>query len=1356
MLPLARRRSRVPPAVAILVALAATVTAVVPAHAGAQAPSPSRPPATAFSQSDPGFVAGDRRDRDRVQSRLSAAAKERRRQSRLRLRGASRKAALQAARESFREEFAGRLFDGAEPAPGLKVVKQQAPGTALVQDESGTKLLLSSSTALQARAPDGQMAPIDLSLLEGAQSYTTANSNADLRIYKRAADGVKFGGLGFSIAPQTTADTTTGADEDGRIYYQDVAEDTGFVVVPREAGSELGWLILSPAAPERFVLDVDLPDGGQLRRAMSKNPIPGDPPRAIEITDADGKAIGYVYPPLVYDSDGVAVTSDFEIDGSQIAVTVEHRGKDLNYPLFADPEVGIPNSNLFGFPGWRNSQIPSPASNGTDYYGVAVNDCAYNNCQGMYLSMPTNNTYAPRGTSVNYSYQAPPNTYVYRAVFGNMAHSPLVAFGYTFSRWFNGLIGPTNWEANVNYVNQAGGTGPNPFGPSSNAASGVTHDFCQLPRCNRAGGTEQNQASIGLAAQNDVNNARISTGNLKAVLTMTYANVFLGDRRKPTMTSPRPPDRTWINDAANLNHTLGTVSASDLGLGVNGITLTGAASGNTTLRPPPCSGDPIRGRCPSTFSTTGFNYRLNEGTTTLSLRPEDIVDNQGDSPHIWTEKIDRTPPAITPSGTLYDARGDTVGPDREDYTLSVNATDGNPLPVSAQRSGTTKVAATLDPGTPNERPMTNSPQTAVCARPEGSCELTLTTSLTSEDVDQLEPGQHTVSMTANDAAGNTTPAQSFSFTYDPEKPITIEREEPDPAKLRYSGPASCSSLPPAAATLLDTPAALAQSTEEAIESVREVLPAAVASSTTAATAELAPKLSLDGDNALSSGSLTDLRISKQLERGFSLGAGPGGVCFSPTRMSDEARTGVLASDGAMIFANSDQATSTVVRPTPTGAETLTVLNNQTAPRSFSWHVNAGEGRKLVTLSDGSIAVVNPLPAPEEDIEIALLNHGLDQLEPGAALPETVQELASAVGKTAQELEKSHDVFARAQNSALDEIVLVFPKPWAIDAAGEPVPVSMGTDGQTITMTVDPSSDARFPIIADPTASSSASSRGAPLRLMTFNTRSPSPEDPDVVDDDETKHNSHAGRVAEKIRVRLGQEAARGTDRPIPGAVGAQEMCQYDLGKIRENLNNSDGGSRWSTTFRGFGNSRGCPNVSGRDGVGGEYGLGIIRNTPVNNGNSRRYPPGIQAARDRDTGQARGYMWQELNVRDRPVEFYNTHLATDPGQVRQRDQSQHLLSIARDNTNATAAAGDFNTQPYDPDNPVAQDWGDSGFLDVDDCRRQPRNTPCRQPTRSGLKIDFIFTRDLHIDGASVQTNSDTVSDHDGLVASTYVP
>jgi hypothetical protein len=469
----------------------------------------------------------------------------------------------------------------------------------------------------------------------------------------------------------------------------------------------------------------------------------------------------------------------------------------------------------------------------------------------------------------------------------------------------------------------------------------------------------------------------------------------------------------------------------------------------------------------------------------------------------------------------------------------------------------------------------------------------------------------------------------------------------------------------------------------------------------------------------------------------------------------------------MVFANSDRATTTVVRPTATGAQTLTVLNDQSAPRTFSWRVNVGEGRRLVTLGDGSVAVVNPHPEPvgdpqmAQDSEIALVNTGLDQLEPNTPVPAGAQALAGAVGDTPAELVGAHDVFARAQNSTLDEVVLVFPRPWALDAAGRPVPASLSTDGDTVALTVDPASDAAFPVIADPAPTASAARRGAPLRLMTFNTRSGRPTGTgDPANGDPALHTAHARRVAAVI---YHQMSSRALGHRVPGIVGLQEMCQYDLKEIVRTLNERDQGTNtlWRSEFHGLAETDSCPNQPGRD-----YGNAIVRNVIRNAGDARRFA-GQDPTRNAETGklgERRGYIRLQIDVRGRPVEFLTTHLIPrnvirDGADITvKQEQSRQLLNRARGFSSPTAAGGDFNAFPASD---VIRDWIDARFLDVDSCRRRPRNSPCNETTYTNedderSKIDYIFTRGMGINGADVKNVTDQTSDHDTLVASTEVP
>ncbi len=534
--------------------------------------------------------------------------------------------------------------------------------------------------------------------------------------------------------------------------------------------------------------------------------------------------------------------------------------------------------------------------------------------------------------------------------------------------------------------------------------------------------------------------------------------------------------------------------------------------------------------------------------------------------------------------------------------------------------------------------------------------------------------------------------------------------------------------------------------------------------------------------ATATGTLTKLRISEQFKQGFSLGAGPGGVCFAPTRTTDKILDGAIAlGDSAMLFANSDVATSTILRPTPTGAESLTVLNSSAAPQSFSWNVNPGPGRQLTTLPDGSIAIVNPHPtepagddaAFAADTQTALVNAGLDQLEPNVTEPSGVTALANAIGNTPAELTKAHNDFARAQNQTLDEVIFTIPRPWAIDAAGQSVPVALSTQGNTLTMTLSPSATAQYPIVADPAPTASAAKRGAPMRLMTFNTRSARPRDdsPDNGDPTYSLHVTHARRVSNVIWHQVGSNSH---DRRVPSVVGVQEMCKSDLDIIVEDLNTRDAGTNtlWRADFRRFRSANGCP-IGTTDNPGGNFGNAIIRNVNLTSSPvSARYPTPFQLNEKRSDGmyryERRGYIHDKVDVRGRTFDFFTTHLVVqddknssgDSRTVKQ-NQSQFLLDQIDGITNPRVATGDFNSlTSAAPSINVYRYWPDAGFHDVDRCGMRSGDTPrvnCAEgTTASGARIDYIFQKGLTINSSNVANVNDETSDHDTLVSSASIP
>lgn len=646
------------------------------------------PPPVDFAADSPQVRDGTARERQRFARRDSAEARKERRASRERYRGSSRGEAIALGRRFFPEAFVAPLFDGEQMAPGLELVGYRGTDAAIAEQADGSRLLLQSTLPLRTRTANGVLAPVDLSLRESAAMFTTVNSSADLQISADADKGAELLGADLAFAPETSAEAvgTTTAD---RVFYGETQTDTDFIVTPTATGTEFSWLLRSPDAPQRLILNVDLPAGAVIRRVRTEKPIPGDPPKSLEVVVGDD-VLAYVRPPIVYDADGVSVAAEMTVEGhDKVVITAEHRDQDLRYPLNADPVVDLQSNQWAPWYGWSYAQAPSNGYPGVNYYGYALQNCAYN-CSGPYVSMPTNTWFSGSGTAGGYSFRPPANTYVNRVQLAGLAHKPL-APNTTLSQFYDGILNPagTAWQPGVTWSFSTVApavspylSGNNPFGPWAGGVSqpGVYQDVC----CDS---TDGNWFNISLQA---AYSSAFYTYGYSSSLSLAGAGIYLGDKHPPALSANPPRNNAWVDDADNPTHTL-RADAHDDGLGLNGITLSGAATGNRTSGLA-CTGHWYTGRCGPTHGDT-FGYTLNEGINNLSLQVRDIVANTASIPD-WQEKIDNSKPAIgTPTGNIWEAREQPTDHRSEGFygnqaTLTV--------PVSDAHSGVKEVVVLRD------------------------------------------------------------------------------------------------------------------------------------------------------------------------------------------------------------------------------------------------------------------------------------------------------------------------------------------------------------------------------------------------------------------------------------------------------------------------------------------------------------------------------------------------------------------------------------------------------------------------------------------------------------------------------------
>jgi hypothetical protein len=583
--------------------------------------------------------------------------------------GASAAAAL--ADRKFGPAVHAPALNADHPAPGLERDKTRrdkglvGSHAEIVRDtKTDNVLLVQSTAALSLTGTDGAREPVDQRLRRSGPDYVPAASEVPVRIASDARDGVRFVDGGFSVAPVVAKNTADEADED-RIFWGSVAEDTDYIVRPLPSGAESLFQLRSKDSPETMRLKVDLPAGAHLEQAKAEHPIANDPPDSIAIVKGND-TLGYISAAKTLDSEGTVVETTTEIDRDEIVIRVDHQDRELLYPLLVDPQywTRIGSCNGTGFGDWYFWQyVADPVS----HFGAATCNGSY--APGVYLSMPTN-TWFTRWDTARYSFQAPPGTYLYDTVFGNVSHN-----NPYYSKYYSGLLTPdaSAWYTDVNTYNSTNGyTLGNPA-EATYAFSGQILDSCFVPRCSDPGraSDERNWATFGITVtppptgSNYPSGGYLNTTNHNPNVAMGYTTVALGDRHNPKIENG-PASSGWTNN--NLKRTV-NATATDEGLGVTSIRMTGGAQAAVT-HPAPCSYFPQPGATPCRPSfTTPFEYTLNEGVNILTVQATDVVDNTS-TEHTWTEKLDTTPPdapavdSISPNeGTaqaIWDAASDRV------------------------------------------------------------------------------------------------------------------------------------------------------------------------------------------------------------------------------------------------------------------------------------------------------------------------------------------------------------------------------------------------------------------------------------------------------------------------------------------------------------------------------------------------------------------------------------------------------------------------------------------------------------------------------------------------------------------------
>jgi hypothetical protein len=633
-------------------------------------------------------------------------------------------------RSRFGDLLATLNQDPARFLSGARVEQRLSRTSARVSMDGETSIL-ESSFPIVAPGEDGQLRKVDLSLEQIPGGFISANPLVEVGIPDAAGSGISLatseGPLLIEPAVTDIAEVTKFGDQNA--LYPDVGVDRDVLVSPVANGVETFDQLRSANSPEELRYDLELPAG----TVLTPDGVGG-----ANVVKDDETLVHITFPTAV-DAQGSDVPVELEIDGTAIVLSVDHRDRDVAYPVLVDPVYELVESWY-----WYGGSNLGALSDGTWQWGSNVGwiygstSCIYacwGSGRGLFVSTPSG------GFGANQ--------------FGQWTYTPPGGSSYVTGASLNPF-----WRSNHN---------------CSKSQYPQPHDYAGL-------WNSWGWAVLQTDRANDYGNAQFGgSGRVLVVglgtggggsnpcwrdIMLAGASVWITDPDNPTWNGAPSISPVWT-DTTMLPI---SVSASDQGLGVKYFNLfTTDASGNPVSMignaVHPCSG--LKNNpCPGTWSTQITNYSpagLPNGIRPLALRAYDPLPDTHYAGQAVLLKVDHAAPVIKATGEL-------LSPTPIKYHLDVDAEDGSSASLTTAQSGMKKLEFYLDGQYQGAWPSEN-PGNCVNVQQGidlGSCKF--------EGVDLDLPraleGKHTLKIVAVDSIGH--PATQ---TYNLELPKDVTAPE---------------------------------------------------------------------------------------------------------------------------------------------------------------------------------------------------------------------------------------------------------------------------------------------------------------------------------------------------------------------------------------------------------------------------------------------------------------------------------------------------------------------------------------------------------------------------------------------------
>ena len=258
----------------------------------------------------------------------SRAARAQRNSSRMAFHGQGPAASERLLRRGFGSELSGV---SANPAASLarsgEVVRYLSDYRALVRKPEGRLEIETSTVPLRVAHGSAPKRPVSLRLRQAGEVFAAVNPLESVSIAHDLRRGVVVGPEGLRITMQG-ADVAGTPLGDESVFFANVGTDEDATEAPTIAGAELSAVLRSRLAPEQIAYRVSLPPGATLHAHEGG-----------AVISRNGKILARVPAPSARDAQDTYVPARLRVIGRELLLSVDHRDRDLAYPVLVDPEV---------------------------------------------------------------------------------------------------------------------------------------------------------------------------------------------------------------------------------------------------------------------------------------------------------------------------------------------------------------------------------------------------------------------------------------------------------------------------------------------------------------------------------------------------------------------------------------------------------------------------------------------------------------------------------------------------------------------------------------------------------------------------------------------------------------------------------------------------------------------------------------------------------------------------------------------------------------------------------------------------------------------------------------------------------